>query len=93
VFEIAAHGVPAILVPYPRAAADHQTTNARWMADGGAAVVIADGELTGARLAHQVAELLADRSCLAAMSAASRALARPDAARQIARELLAAARA
>ncbi len=93
VFEIAAHGVPAILVPYPRAAADHQTTNARWMADGGAAVVIADGELTGPRLAHQVAELLADRSRLAVMSAASRALARPDAARQIARELLQAVRA
>jgi len=88
VFEIAAHGVPAILVPYPHAAADHQTTNAAWMADAGAAVVISDGELTAARLAHRVAELLADRSGLAAMAAASRALARPDAAQQIARELL-----
>ena len=47
VFEIAAHGVPAILVPYPHAAADHQSTNARWMADAGAAVVIADSELSG----------------------------------------------
>jgi UDP-N-acetylglucosamine--N-acetylmuramyl-(pentapeptide) pyrophosphoryl-undecaprenol N-acetylglucosamine transferase len=91
-FEIAAHGVPAILVPYPHAAGDHQTTNARWMADAGAAVVITDAELTGARLARQVAELLADRSGLAAMAAASRSLARPDAARQIARELLAVAR-
>jgi UDP-N-acetylglucosamine--N-acetylmuramyl-(pentapeptide) pyrophosphoryl-undecaprenol N-acetylglucosamine transferase len=91
-FEIAAHGVPAILVPYPHAAADHQTTNARWMADAGAAVVIADSELTGARLAHQVAELLADRSGLAAMAAASRGLARPDAAHQVARELLEVAR-
>jgi UDP-N-acetylglucosamine--N-acetylmuramyl-(pentapeptide) pyrophosphoryl-undecaprenol N-acetylglucosamine transferase len=91
-FEIAAHGVPAILVPYPHAAADHQTTNARWMADAGAAVVITDAELTGARLARQVAELLADRSGLAAMAAASRSLARPDAARQIARELLEVAR-
>jgi UDP-N-acetylglucosamine--N-acetylmuramyl-(pentapeptide) pyrophosphoryl-undecaprenol N-acetylglucosamine transferase len=88
VFEIAAPGVPAILVPYPHAAADHQTTNARWMADAGAAVVIADDELTGARLAHQVAELLADRASLAAMSAASRGLARPDAAQRIAHELL-----
>ena len=42
------------------------------MADAGAAVVIADGELTGARLARQVAELLADRAALAAMAAASR---------------------
>ena len=46
VFEIAASGMPAILVPYPHASADHQTANARWMADAGAAVVIPDGELT-----------------------------------------------
>ncbi len=46
VFEIAAHGLPAILVPYPHAAADHQSANARWMADAGAAIVIPDGELT-----------------------------------------------
>jgi UDP-N-acetylglucosamine--N-acetylmuramyl-(pentapeptide) pyrophosphoryl-undecaprenol N-acetylglucosamine transferase len=91
VFEIAAHGVPAILVPYPHAAADHQTANARWMADAGAAVVIADGELSGARLARQVAELLADRASLAAMAAASQRLARPDAARAVADELLKAA--
>ena len=88
VFEIAAHGVPAILVPYPHAAGDHQTTNARWMADAGAAVVIADDELTAARLAHQVAELLADRASLSAMSVASRGLARPHAAQRIAHELL-----
>ena len=53
VFEIAAHGLPAILVPYPHAAADHQTANARWMADAGAAIVIPDGELTAARLARR----------------------------------------
>src|SRR4029450_3501185 len=40
VFELAAAGVPAILVPYPHATADHQTGNARWMADAGAAVVV-----------------------------------------------------
>jgi len=40
VFEIAASGTPAILVPYPYASADHQTANARWMADAGAAIVI-----------------------------------------------------
>jgi len=91
VFEIAAHGVPAILVPYPHASGDHQTTNARWMADAGAAVLIADGQLTGARLSRQVAELLADRSGLATMAAASRRLARPDAAQEIASELLQAA--
>ncbi len=42
VFEIAAHGLPAILVPYPHASGDHQSANARWMADAGAALVIAD---------------------------------------------------
>jgi UDP-N-acetylglucosamine--N-acetylmuramyl-(pentapeptide) pyrophosphoryl-undecaprenol N-acetylglucosamine transferase len=91
VFEIAAHGRPAILIPYPAAAADHQAANARWMAEGGAAVVIPDAELTAARLAHEVAELLHDRTRLAAMAHASAALARPDAARAIAAELLAAA--
>jgi UDP-N-acetylglucosamine--N-acetylmuramyl-(pentapeptide) pyrophosphoryl-undecaprenol N-acetylglucosamine transferase len=88
VFEIAAHGVPAILVPYPNAAGDHQRTNARWMADAGAAVVIEDDELTGPRLARQVAVLLADATGLASMAAASRALARPDAAHAVAAQLL-----
>jgi UDP-N-acetylglucosamine--N-acetylmuramyl-(pentapeptide) pyrophosphoryl-undecaprenol N-acetylglucosamine transferase len=92
VFEIAAHGVPAILVPYPHAAGDHQSANARWMAQAGAAVVIADGELTSASLARAVAELLADRTALATMAAASRRLARPDAARDVAHELLEVAR-
>ena len=91
IFEVAAHGRPAILIPYPAAAADHQTANARWMADGGAAVVIADADLTAERLREEVDALLGDRDRLAAMSAASAALARPDAARDIAAELLAAA--
>jgi UDP-N-acetylglucosamine--N-acetylmuramyl-(pentapeptide) pyrophosphoryl-undecaprenol N-acetylglucosamine transferase len=91
IFEVAAHGRPAILIPYPAAAADHQTANARWMEQGGAAVVIPDAELTPARLAHEVADLLHDRSRLAAMAHASAALARPAAARDIAAELLAVA--
>ncbi len=57
VFEIAAHGLPAILVPYPHAAADHQSANARWMAQAGAAIVIEDAQLTPARLAREVAAL------------------------------------
>ena len=92
IFEVAAHGRPAVLVPYPHASADHQSKNARWMADAGAAVVIPDSELTPARLAHEVAELLADPSRLAAMGEASAQLARPDAAQRIAGEILAAAR-
>jgi UDP-N-acetylglucosamine--N-acetylmuramyl-(pentapeptide) pyrophosphoryl-undecaprenol N-acetylglucosamine transferase len=92
IFEIAAHGLPAILVPYPHASSDHQAVNARWMADAGAAVTIADRELTSARLAHEVATLLADPSRLDGMGRAAQALARPDAARAVARELLLAAR-
>lgn len=91
VFEIAAHGVPAVLVPYPHAAADHQSENARWMAQAGAAVVIPDGELTAQRLAHEVGALLSDRAALSRMAEASRGLARPEAAREVARELLRAA--
>ena len=59
-FEVAAHGRPAILIPYPHAAADHQAANARWMEQGGAAVVVPDGELSAARLARETAALLAD---------------------------------
>ncbi|HEX5927612.1 MAG TPA: undecaprenyldiphospho-muramoylpentapeptide beta-N-acetylglucosaminyltransferase [Baekduia sp.] len=91
IFEVAAHGLPAILVPYPHAAADHQTANARWMVDAGAAVVVSDGELTAQRLDNEVGALLGDPARLAAMAQASRGLARPDAARDIAREVLAAA--
>jgi UDP-N-acetylglucosamine--N-acetylmuramyl-(pentapeptide) pyrophosphoryl-undecaprenol N-acetylglucosamine transferase len=92
IFEIAAHGKPAILVPYPYATADHQTANAAFMERAGAAVVIPDGELTGARLANEVGRLLSDRGRLAAMGRASAAVARPDAAKDIAHELLAVAR-
>jgi UDP-N-acetylglucosamine--N-acetylmuramyl-(pentapeptide) pyrophosphoryl-undecaprenol N-acetylglucosamine transferase len=91
VFEIAASGLPAILVPYPHASGDHQSANARWMFAAGAAVVIPDGELTPARLGAEVAALLADRPRLAVMASAASGLARPDAAREVAGELLEAA--
>ncbi len=91
VFEIAAHGRPAILVPYPHAAADHQTGNARWMVDAGAAVLVPDAELDAGRLRAEVDALLGDGTHLAGMAAASAALARPDAAADIAAEVLAAA--
>jgi UDP-N-acetylglucosamine--N-acetylmuramyl-(pentapeptide) pyrophosphoryl-undecaprenol N-acetylglucosamine transferase len=92
IFEIAAAGRPAVLIPYPYATADHQTANARYMEEAGAAIVIPDDELTPARLAAEVGGLLADRGRLAAMGRASAALAKPEAAREIAREVLAAAR-
>jgi UDP-N-acetylglucosamine--N-acetylmuramyl-(pentapeptide) pyrophosphoryl-undecaprenol N-acetylglucosamine transferase len=93
IFEIAAHGRPAILVPYPYASADHQSANARWMAQAGAAVVVADAALTPQRLAGEVRGLLDDRPRLQAMGRASAGLARPDAAQRIAEEVLAAAAA
>jgi UDP-N-acetylglucosamine--N-acetylmuramyl-(pentapeptide) pyrophosphoryl-undecaprenol N-acetylglucosamine transferase len=92
VFEIAAAGKPAILVPSPNVTADHQTRNAEHVADGGAAIVIADRDLTAVRLAAEVDALLADPVRLAGMSEAARRLARPDAGERIATELLALAR-
>jgi UDP-N-acetylglucosamine--N-acetylmuramyl-(pentapeptide) pyrophosphoryl-undecaprenol N-acetylglucosamine transferase len=90
IFEIAAAARPAILVPYPHAAADHQRANAEWMADAGAAVVIDDATLDGPTLSATASELLGDPPRLGAMAAASAALARPDAARDVASEILAA---
>ena len=72
VFELAAAGLPAILVPYPHATADHQTANARFMEQAGAAVVIPDAELDGPRLAREVAALLGAPQRTAAMAKAAR---------------------
>ena len=91
VFEVAAHGRPMVLIPYPHATADHQAANARHFERAGAAIVIPDAELTGPRLAQEVGRLLGDRGRLAAMGNASEALARPDAAQAVAAEVLAAA--
>ena len=88
IFELAAAGLPALLVPYPQATGDHQSANARWMAAGGAAIVVADSELDADRLAREVGDLVADPARLDRMARAARALARPDAAERIAEELL-----
>ena len=79
VAELAAAGVPAVLVPLPGAPSDHQTANARALADAGAAVVVADGELDGLRLAAEIDSLAADPGRLDGMGRAARAAARPDA--------------
>jgi UDP-N-acetylglucosamine--N-acetylmuramyl-(pentapeptide) pyrophosphoryl-undecaprenol N-acetylglucosamine transferase len=92
IFEMAAAGRPAILVPYPHATGDHQSANAAWMADAGAAIVVADAEMSPARLAAEVGALLGDEARLAAMMVASAGLAKPDAARRIAEHVLEAAR-
>jgi len=82
--EIAAAGVPSILVPLPGAPGDHQTANARAFVTAGAAVMIADADLTTARLAAEADALLGDPARRVAMSAAARSLARPDAADRLA---------
>ena len=89
VFELAAAGIPALLVPYPHATANHQAGNARWMVAGGAAVAISDAELDPRRLADEVAALVRDESRRLEMGTAALRLARPDAAERIAAEVLA----
>ena len=91
IFEVTAAGRPAILVPYPHATADHQTANAAWMVEAGAAEAIEDAALSAKLLAQRVTGLFGDEKRLASMSQASAALARPDAARNIADEVLMAA--
>ena len=86
--ELLAWGVPAILVPLPTAAADHQTHNARALADTGAAVFLPEPELTPDRLWAELARLFGDGEERARMAAAARARAHPDAARDIAHHLL-----
>jgi UDP-N-acetylglucosamine--N-acetylmuramyl-(pentapeptide) pyrophosphoryl-undecaprenol N-acetylglucosamine transferase len=83
VAEILTRGVPSLLVPYPYAAGDHQTKNARKVASEGAALIIPDGELDPGRLAAAVATLL-DPGTNQRMRAAALRLARPDAADRIA---------
>jgi UDP-N-acetylglucosamine--N-acetylmuramyl-(pentapeptide) pyrophosphoryl-undecaprenol N-acetylglucosamine transferase len=90
VWEVAAAGKPALLVPYPHATADHQARNAGYFAERGGAVVVAEAELD---LERQVAELLGDPDRLAAMRESMLALAKPDAADVVAQELIALARA
>jgi UDP-N-acetylglucosamine--N-acetylmuramyl-(pentapeptide) pyrophosphoryl-undecaprenol N-acetylglucosamine transferase len=90
VWELAAAGTPAILVPYPYATADHQTLNARHFERGGGAIVVPDAEVD--RVPALVDELLVAPERLTAMRQAMLALARPDAADVVADELVALAR-
>jgi UDP-N-acetylglucosamine--N-acetylmuramyl-(pentapeptide) pyrophosphoryl-undecaprenol N-acetylglucosamine transferase len=92
VFELAQYGLPSLLIPYPHASGNHQAANARWMEQAGAATVLPDAELTPRRLREEVDALVEDAGRRGAMAAASRALARPEAASVIAREVLEAAR-
>ena len=87
IFELAAAGLPGILVPYPYATADHQSLNAKWLTDGDAAVMIRDQELTGERLRELLDGLLERPGRLDQMRDNALKLAMPDAAERIADEL------
>jgi UDP-N-acetylglucosamine--N-acetylmuramyl-(pentapeptide) pyrophosphoryl-undecaprenol N-acetylglucosamine transferase len=86
VWELAAAGVPSILVPYPHATSDHQALNARYFEEGGGAVVVRQDEL--AAVPTLAEELLGDPKRLRRMSEAMRALSKPRAADEIAEELI-----
>jgi UDP-N-acetylglucosamine--N-acetylmuramyl-(pentapeptide) pyrophosphoryl-undecaprenol N-acetylglucosamine transferase len=87
--ELCAIGKPSILIPYPHAAEDHQMKNARAMQDAGAALAIAESELSAEGLASQVRSLLVGRSERRAMAESARALGRPEAAAAIVDDLCA----
>jgi UDP-N-acetylglucosamine--N-acetylmuramyl-(pentapeptide) pyrophosphoryl-undecaprenol N-acetylglucosamine transferase len=82
--ELAAVGVAAVLVPFPAAVDDHQTCNAQFLVREGAAVLIADRDLTPARLAAELQNLCAGRGKLLAMAERARLVARPQASEELA---------
>jgi UDP-N-acetylglucosamine--N-acetylmuramyl-(pentapeptide) pyrophosphoryl-undecaprenol N-acetylglucosamine transferase len=90
VWEVAAAGKPAILVPYPFATADHQTKNARFFERAGGAIMVPETEL--GRVADLARSLIGDPERLKEMGEAMRRVARPDAPDEIAEELIALAR-
>ena len=90
VWEMAAAGKPAILVPYPFATADHQAKNARFFERAGGAITVPETEL--GRVADLARSLIGDAERLKEMGEAMKRVARPDAADEIAEELLALAR-
>jgi UDP-N-acetylglucosamine--N-acetylmuramyl-(pentapeptide) pyrophosphoryl-undecaprenol N-acetylglucosamine transferase len=81
--ELTAVGRPAVLVPYPFAANNHQEFNAQFLAAAGAGEVLLNKDFTGEAFAGKIKQFLADPESLARMETASRQLARPDAAKEI----------
>lgn len=90
--EIAALAVPSLLVPYPHATADHQTTNARFLTDAGAAVLVPDDKIDEPVFADELLGLVDDAARRDAMRAAARGLGQTSAAAALADEVEAAAR-
>jgi UDP-N-acetylglucosamine--N-acetylmuramyl-(pentapeptide) pyrophosphoryl-undecaprenol N-acetylglucosamine transferase len=93
VAELAAVGLPSVLVPLPGAPGDHQTGNARALVDGGAAVLVVDAEMDAARLVAEVERLVGDPVRMAAMGEAASKVGRRDAADAVAALVEASARA
>jgi len=89
--ELSAAGCASVLVPFPFAVDDHQTANARYLADAGAALLIQERDLTPQRLADELQRLLADRAALIRMAEAARAKAWTTATEDIVKALLRAA--
>lgn len=83
VAELAAAGVASVLVPFAFAVDDHQTRNAEYLADAGAAVILAQSTLEPQILATALKPLLADRAVLLSMAVAARRMALPDAAEKV----------
>ena len=88
--ELAAGGMPSILVPFPHAVDDHQTANARFLADRGAAILVQQKDLSAERLASLIESL--DRPKLLDMARKARALGKPDAAKVVAQRCMEIAR-
>ena len=89
VAELLALGKPSVLVPFPHATANHQMHNAAALAGKGAAILLPESQLTGARLAEEIMRLAADPFRRAEMSRRAQAEGRPGAARAVAEEVLA----
>jgi UDP-N-acetylglucosamine--N-acetylmuramyl-(pentapeptide) pyrophosphoryl-undecaprenol N-acetylglucosamine transferase len=87
--ELFAWDIPAVLVPLPTAAADHQATNARTLERAGAAIHLPQAQLTVERLDGTIRSLLGDSAALQRLAAGATARARPHAADEIARRILA----
>jgi len=84
VFELAAAGIASILIPYPFAVDDHQSANARYLEDAGAAIIRQQDTLDSQWLTTTIIDLMQHRERLLQMADAARALAMPDSAQQIA---------
>jgi UDP-N-acetylglucosamine--N-acetylmuramyl-(pentapeptide) pyrophosphoryl-undecaprenol N-acetylglucosamine transferase len=86
--ELTAAGLPSVLVPYPHAVDDHQTANARYLSEAGAALLLAQTELDPTPLSALLGELASDRERLLDMARAARRLARPQATAEVVQQCL-----